>query len=366
MWAVVLLASLWALGAAGDAVAASPTASFTMSRTVTPVGEPVTFTDTSTDPDGDLVNRGWDLNADGVITDPTGSRVVSRAYDTPGQVPIFLRVRDAAGNVDTETRILTVVPRGTTVPAPAPSPAPAPTPTPAPTPAEPNRSPDAAFSFAPGAPEIGETVVFTSGSGDADGTIASQLWDLDGDGQFDDAGGGTAQTFFAAPGPHTVSLSVTDDRGASSVAFQTVGVRERQTATATSGGPVILGPGGTPALPPLPVVVRIRGQVLPGTVRLRLLAVTAPRGATIVVRCRPARRCPLRRTAVDVGERGRTVRFPRLHRRLRAGTVIEVAVTRPGRIGKWTRFTIRRGSAPSRKDLCLRRPGGRPVRCPVD
>jgi hypothetical protein len=215
-------------------------------------------------------------------------------------------------------------------------------------------------------------VAFTSGSGDPDGSISSQLWDLDGDGQFDDAGGGTAQAFFAAPGPHTVSLKVTDDRGATAVAFQTVGVREPQTATAATGAPVVpfTAPGGTPAtpvaLPPLPVVVRIRGQVLPGTVRLRLLAVTAPRGATIVVRCRPGRRCPLRRAAVAVGERGRTVRFPRLHRRLAAGTVIEIAVTRPGRIGKWTRFTIRHAAAPSRKDLCLRRPGGRPVRCPED
>jgi len=40
-------------------------------------------------------------------------------------------------------------------------------------------------------------------------------------------------------------------------------------------------------------------------------------------------------------------------RHLRAGTLVEVFVTRPGLIGKYTRFRIRRRGAPARTDLCL-------------
>jgi hypothetical protein len=52
-------------------------------------------------------------------------------------------------------------------------------------------------------------------------------------------------------------------------------------------------------------------------------------------------------------------------RTLRAGTVIEVLVTAPGQIGKYTRFTVRRGATPARSDLCLRPGHTKPTTCPA-
>ena len=61
----------------------------------------------------------------------------------------------------------------------------------------------------------------------------------------------------------------------------------------------------------------------------------------------------------------RAVRVRSFERRLRRGAVIEVFVTAPGRIGKYTRFTIRANAAPARRDLCLQPGKSKPAACPV-
>jgi len=43
--------------------------------------------------------------------------------------------------------------------------------------------------------------------------------------------------------------------------------------------------------------------------------------------------------------------------------VIELLVTSPGKIGKFTRFRIRRGKAPLRRDMCVAPGSSKPVRC---
>ena len=53
----------------------------------------------------------------------------------------------------------------------------------------------------------------SSYSSDPDGPLEAQVWDLDGDGAFDDASGARVVGAFTTPGPHTVSLRVRDADG---------------------------------------------------------------------------------------------------------------------------------------------------------
>jgi hypothetical protein len=107
-------------------------------------------------------------------------------------------------------------------------------------------------------------------------------------------------------------------------------------------------------------VVRIRGRLSRAGARITLLTVEAPRGAAITVRC-VGRDCPARRWARTTV----VTRIARFQDDLRAGTRLTISVTKPGRIGKHTTISIRRGKAPLRRDRCLM-PGSRtPVRCPA-
>ena len=58
------------------------------------------------------------------------------------------------------------------------------------------------------------------------------------------------------------------------------------------------------------------------------------------------------------------VEFRRFERSLRFGTTVEILVSKPGEIGKYTRFAIRRGKLPERVDMCLDPAGLKPLVCP--
>ena len=118
------------------------------------------------------------------------------------------------------------------------------------------------------------------------------------------------------------------------------------------------GAGDLAVLSPFPVV-RLRGAVTRTGARIELLAVQAPRGSRVSVRCL-GRSCPARRASAAAA---RGLRFKRFQRHLRAGVVLEVRVTRRGMVGKYVRFSIRKGKSPLRRDMCLRSTSGRPVRC---
>ena len=89
----------------------------------------------------------------------------------------------------------------------------------------PNEPPNASFTSAPSKPRTGQPVTFTSTSTDPENAIALQEWDLDDDGQFDDAAGATVLWTFAAAGPRDVSLRVTDGGGATDVVTRRLQVR---------------------------------------------------------------------------------------------------------------------------------------------
>ncbi len=122
------------------------------------------------------------------------------------------------------------------------------------------------------------------------------------------------------------------------------------------------GPPPLEVLSPFPVV-RLRGTVGRAGAVIQLLAIRAPQGARVQVRCK-GRDC-WRRTQSLRARSSRSLRFTRYHRYLRAGTVLEVFVSKPGTIGKYVRFTIRKGKPPARRDSCVVATSRTPSRCPT-
>ena len=90
-----------------------------------------------------------------------------------------------------------------------------------------NVAPTAAFSLLPAVPSIGEWIRFDgSASADSDGSISSYQWSF-GDGSTPVSGPIVYHQFTSA-GTYIVSLTVTDDDGASNTASQTVGMGAAQ------------------------------------------------------------------------------------------------------------------------------------------
>jgi len=208
--------------------------------------------------------------------------------------------------------------------------------------------PSASFSWVPTSPHTGESVSLLSSSTDASSPITAFAWDLAGSGAFS-AGGPVASTSFSTAGGHLVQLRVGDANGLSSVASETIEVT-----------PPLL-----PLMRPFPIV-RITATRVSSGVKLRLLSVQASAGARITVAC-SGRGCPVKsqsRVAAAGKVGGAPIAFRRFERSLPAGLTLVVRVSKPGVIGKYTSFRIRRGKLPVRTDACLVPPSAKPIPCP--
>ena len=136
-----------------------------------------TFTDASSDADGTIASRLWNFG-DGTTSTATNP---SKTYAAGGTYSVMLTVTDNAGTANSVSKSVTV--------------------------AAPNTAPTANFSSMTN----GLTATFTDSSSDSDGSIVSRVWNF-GDGTTSTATNPTKT--YAAAGTYTVSLTVTDNGGA--------------------------------------------------------------------------------------------------------------------------------------------------------
>ncbi|NIN33952.1 MAG: PKD domain-containing protein, partial [Gammaproteobacteria bacterium] len=169
----------------------SPVASFTESAATVYTGNSINFNASdSYDPDGNIINYLWDFG-DGSNT--TGE-VASHSYTDDGNYTVTLTVTDDDGAADSATSLKTVL----------------------------NRSPVATFTESSETVYTSETITFNaSNSYDPDGTVVGYFWNF-GDGT--NATGETASHSYTDDGNYTITLTVTDDDGATatSTAAKTV------------------------------------------------------------------------------------------------------------------------------------------------
>jgi len=153
-----------------------------------------TFVDASEDSDGSIASVSWDFGDSGTAA---GSQVL-HAFAAPGSYTVGLTVIDDDGGSATISKSVTATAA--------------------------NVAPAAAFTSTC----TSLVCSFVSTSQDADGTITSTTWNF-GDGAT--AAGAQAAHTFAAAGTYSVTVSVTDDRGAVASTTRTVSVQAPVEAT---------------------------------------------------------------------------------------------------------------------------------------
>ncbi|HEU4974387.1 MAG TPA: PKD domain-containing protein [Baekduia sp.] len=335
----------------------------------TPVlGQQVAFSaQGSTDPDGSIATYQWDLG-DGTFGDPATVSWLITSFPADGTRTIRLRVTDNHGATADFSRPLRV-----------------------------NTPPVAAFDSAPASPHTGDKVTFTSTASDADGSgdLATIAWDLNGDGTFDDATGPTAQAVFLTAGDYTVAQRVTDKGGATNTTFRTITVAGQPApppkddpsagdSSTGSGTTVVPSPGAPPVSPGsgggtsggtsgggssggttgssnsthassrvlVGVHVRFAGSVTDDLTTISSLAVVAPKGAIIGVRCFGRDKgCP-EAFRLLVTKAGR-IRLSQLQRTYKAGARIRITVRKKGFLHKRIVIRVLRGRAPQRLERCV-------------
>ena len=342
--AAITLVGLGVMAAPGASPAAvnDIASDFAWSPSSPTPGQVVTFRAAADPPAGvQIKGYDWDLDGDGAFDAHGG--VATWSYPAAGPVTVRLRVKGSANHRGEVVHTLYVKPPVTGGGAPP-------------------MPPVASFTVAPASPSVNQPVLFTSTSSDPDGTITDQVWDLNGDGNYDNGGGATALRTFSDPGQYVVGLRVTDSFGLVSFDTQTV------TVAGLPGSPVGVQKAASRLLSPFPVV-RIAGRITRRGTRVRILRVTAPAGSRISVRC-TGRGCPFKKQVRSLpaaaGALGAvSFRVRRLERLLLPGVRVRVYVTKHGTIGKYTKLRFRAGKPPVRTDQCLMPGSSAPADCPA-
>jgi len=171
-----------------------PVANFTESAHTVDTGESINFdASASYDPDSTIVSYSWNFGDGDTATGVT----VSHSYATSGTYTVILTVTDDDGATDSITATKTVR----------------------------NRGPVASFTESAHTVEAGESIDFdASASYDPDGAIVSYSWDF-GDGM--EGSGVSVRHAYSQDGVYTVTLTVTDNNGATDTAEATKTVLNR-------------------------------------------------------------------------------------------------------------------------------------------
>lgn len=167
----------------------SPTADFTVSPSTPISNEQATFdASPSSDPDGSITSYQWSIEGQTFAGD-----TATHVFDSPGSYSVSLTVTDDDGATDSVTRSIQVD----------------------------NIDPVADFTISPSNPDVGEAVTLdASQSSDPNGSIASYEWVIGSNTRT----GEVVTTTFESTGTFDITVTVTDDDGATDTLSQTVSV----------------------------------------------------------------------------------------------------------------------------------------------
>lgn len=175
-------------------VNAKPTVAITYEPTNPSTGQRVTFDADATDPDGSIESYEWRIGGKLVST----ARTMNHTFTSAGSHEVSIEVMDDNGATD-DANVTVNVTKG-------------------------NLSPVVSVKSTPEIPTTGTRVKFATQASDPDGTVSSYEWTVDGE---NTGMGPNLNHTFDSPGSHEVTVTVTDDGGASTSASVTVLVNAR-------------------------------------------------------------------------------------------------------------------------------------------
>ena len=235
----------------------SPVSSLTLPATAL-TNTPVPIACTSTDADGTIASRVWAVTPSTGFTGTLSGTGGTLTFTAPGTYTIRLTVTDNSGGANTSDRIITVT--------------------------APNVHPVAGITL-PATALTNAPVPITCISTDADGTIASRVWSVTPSTGFTGTLTGAGGTLtFTTPGTYAISLSVTDNSGATNSTSRTITV----TAPAAND-PSIPAPNIPPAMaltvpaaasPGVPVEITSAASDADGTITNRAWQIIPNTGFT--------------------------------------------------------------------------------------